>query len=675
MDIGYILWFGGYSKKAKEELDYGFIQSLTFDDRVFIHASEIADDSQFLDKMREGVLVAFNIRTGRKGLYAYDLHLLSEIPVHQIPGNMLQNPKVKSELFSLYPEQYADSPPNDYFQFFSDERVRKLYYKKHQNDEFPNTAASELVSYLESVSPIWTDSVWNDYNWSREPIHELISLCVLAKNRNLHIGSICSMVPQLLEDPQIPIILDLKDWEYILDSGYKIDPIFHNLIVNVKNNDIKTYLCSHAELATLSDTPESYLYISPENTTKIIEHIDWDSASDHAIRDMRAFLGCIEADRHEIAAYKIAVRMYQQNVPLNLKWWIMFTDSVKVRILIYYSNLVSNKTHSLQWLEEFKKIREHEQSKNNLIICALLEFLRILYPETDIDIHEYNYENKIKERKNRRFIKAHELLIRYILECFSNDCGITPALNTLLDICFCGYCDKPYFCDAKIQGGDNNAYVFCPQGQSRTYSRRECNYRSGKGLTYTPYQETGRFEYQHLTDFLRNLNFIPDLYCLGIQDATLWEYSYKISSQVNRLISLRPHMKCRCGNWLISNFKYSKKIDALISSTVFNCSSTDAQSVNPTLHDYNVYLNHCYHCKKPVDSRECKIREGSVRGQNESKGPYLCMNCGGSPHFAPGTVCPNCGTEIFLSRIRMRNKQNIIHCTRCYHLITIPQKL
>lgn len=294
MDIGYILWFGGYSKKAKEELDYGFIQSLTFDDRVFIHASEIADDSQFLDKMREGVLVAFNIRTGRKGLYAYDLHLL---------------------------------------------------------------------------------------------------------------------------------------------------------------------------------------------------------------------------------------------------------------------------------------------------------------------------------------------------------------------------------------------YVFCPQGQSRTYSRRECNYRSGKGLTHTPYQETGRFEHQHLTDFLRNLNFIPDLYCLGIQDATLWEYSYKISSQVNRLISLRPHMKCRCGNWLISNFKYSKKIDALLSSTVFNCTSSDAHFLNPDFHDYNVYLNHCYHCKKTVDSRECKIREDRIRGQDKSKGAYLCMNCGGSPHFSPGTICPNCGTEIYSSHIQKRNKPLTIRCTKCYHCIILPRTL
>lgn len=41
MDIGYIIWFGGYSKKTKEEMDYGFIQSLTSDNKVFMHATAI----------------------------------------------------------------------------------------------------------------------------------------------------------------------------------------------------------------------------------------------------------------------------------------------------------------------------------------------------------------------------------------------------------------------------------------------------------------------------------------------------------------------------------------------------------------------------------------------------------------------------------------------------------
>lgn len=675
MDIGYVLWFGGYSYRLEEELDYGFIQSLASDDRIYIHASKIAADSQFQNNKKEGTLVTFNICIGKKGPYAYDLRLLSETPIHQIPEDMLQHPKVKNEFFPKYPEYYIHSSPKDFFRFFSEEKVRKVYYEKHQNDELQNTVASELISYLKFAAPIWNDDIWNDYDWSRESIRELGALCILAKDRNLHIGSICSAVPKLLNYPQILATLDLKDWARILDSGYRIDPLFYYYIRNTQNTNIKEYLCSRAELTSILHVPDSYPYIPPEKAAEIIEHIRWDYVLDHDISSIHTFISSIEADRHEIAAYMIAVEMYEKNVALNLKWWSTFTDSVKIRILIYYSNLVGSKTPPLQWYKEIRKIREHEQNENNLILCAVLEFFRILYPETDFDNHEPNLEDKIRERKNRRFLKAHNLLIRYIFECFSSDRGVTPALNTLLDICFCGYRDRPYFCDAKTQKKANNsAYVFCPQGQSRTYSRGECHYRSGKGLTHTLYQETGRFEHQHFTDFLRNLNFTPDLSCLGIHDATLWEYSYKISSQVNRLISLRPHMKCRCGNWLISNFKYSRKIDALISSTVFNCSSSDASFSNPTFHDYNVYLNHCYHCKEPIDSRECKIQEHMAWGQDESsdRTPYLCMHCGGSPNIAPGTICPNCGTNMHSSHIRKWKNHTIILCTKCHHRVTLP---
>ena len=53
------------------------------------------------------------------------------------------------------------------------------------------------------------------------------------------------------------------------------------------------------------------------------------------------------------------------------------------------------------------------------------------------------------------------------------------------------------------------------------------------------------------------------------------------------------------------------------------------------MHDSNIYIHYCLNCHRIIDSRECRIRD--------DEGYYLCMYCGASRVYAPGTVCPSCG--------------------------------
>lgn len=222
------------------------------------------------------------------------------------------------------------------------------------------------------------------------------------------------------------------------------------------------------------------------------------------------------------------------------------------------------------------------------------------------------------------------------------------------------YSQGDFLCDGKRW--DNANGVYCPEGPGHDCSRSKCSYFDSTDLSKTIYKKTNRYEYQCLQDLITNLHFTPYLSEV-LYRSTMEEYSYKLSGYVNRLLSIMPHMHCKCGTLMKPIYDYSKKTTAVYSLTVFSC--PNAKVFNDENHDQNVYLNRCYRCQRVIDSRECKIQDFNRY--------YLCMSCGGTEHIEPGTMCPNCGNEDedFLHYDK-RNK--IISCDKCGHQVKGGQR-
>ncbi len=316
-----------------------------------------------------------------------------------------------------------------------------------------------------------------------------------------------------------------------------------------------------------------------------------------------------------------------KSIENHISEWECFTETEKVHILIIVSNFITS-THWL--LNKDNSIWKYEAENNNLLILALLQFLYL-----------YRANNKTD-----CFLKAHNLLIRYILDCFDNNIGKTQELSALL--VRCQDCTNVFLCDGRPWQRIDR--IYCP------HIKKRCDYYSKLDYSQTKYQKTGNFLDQNLVDVLKNINYVPDLTLLtGEKQVYDFEYVYKVSGWVNRLIDMKSHMKCRCGKHLIINFKYAKDVTAAISCTIFDC--PDCNNTSLDKHDKSVYLNYCINekCHRIIDSRECK-RQDDYRY-------WLCMYCGASKQYPTGgAVCPNCGSlDVYTI------DHETIHCNTCGH--------
>jgi hypothetical protein len=96
------------------------------------------------------------------------------------------------------------------------------------------------------------------------------------------------------------------------------------------------------------------------------------------------------------------------------------------------------------------------------------------------------------------------------------------------------------------------------------------------------------------------------------------EYVTRLCGWVNRLEEIRERLRCSmCNETLRPNMEYAKNL-ARYNVTVASC---------PRGHDQGVYFNHCWHCKRIIDSRESRERV---------EGYYVCCWCGSGP--PPGAV-------------------------------------
>lgn len=433
---------------------------------------------------------------------------------------------------------------------------------------------------------------------------------------------------------------------------------------------------------------------------KLLPAIDFTNTDPEYLVNCGALLGNFEADANADLSVRIVKRMYDQGAAFSMPWWKYLTDSVKVRMIIYCSNL---REDLKKWQDRLARISDFEKEKEarekaafereqadfnrisrNLIVLTMLKFLGILYL-------------KDPAKKQARFMEAHNMLMEYIIGCFNQRDDVTPALSVLMEHCV-NNPDQKSFCDGKYweqsRGwkklgrstifSDGEVVVFCPRKTNQEHGGRACPfldsqfrrklpsedeiaYEAGKDHEQKPAEN--RFAQQHLTDFLRNLDFVPDISMIIEQETDSeprksrepWAYGFLISGYVNRLMDMRPHMRCKCGSFITCNFKYESR-SVNLSATRFSCPKLQEPGADPAEHDKDIYLNHCRRCGYVIDSRECK--------HQDEYGYWLCMTCGGSEKYKAGERCPNCG-HVFTKAERLEHRMlyggRIIRCFKCGH--------
>lgn len=260
----------------------------------------------------------------------------------------------------------------------------------------------------------------------------------------------------------------------------------------------------------------------------------------------------------------------------------------------------------------------------------------------------------------KAFLDANDALIGEIVRQFNECSAKTPRsfvlgdeLQALLQRC----ASYPYVDDESVMGFCDGRWwkressIWCHVGLDRPEGGRckcdcLCSPISADDEVRGPCPD---LENQFMADLLANVNkemggnVVVGAWLDSRNRMDLVEYAYRVSGYVNKMVAALPHMVCRgCGVRLRLNYEYPRKdlygeavhrglnLPAL-SATVCSCPNAG----DGRMHDSNIYIHYCLNCHRIIDSRECRIRD--------DEGYYLCMYCGASRVYAPGTVCPSCG--------------------------------
>lgn len=647
MDIGLVKWFGRYDFKRDRKNNFGFIYSLTSKNDVYFNRSNICKESSLKgheDKIFENELLAYEVQPSRRDadkVEATQVMYVEELSVDQIrsiPMDILEDKRVKDKLLDVHPEIYLRNEPREFFPYFEKDSVRRLFVKNNKCGHTSQSIFLELIEYICSTRSLrWDDLYWECFDFSTLPESDFCSLLNVANKKGMDTRYLyLKHIDKWINNSQCISNISSTTINWLMNAGWQ-PSIEHVLALldSLQQRKSKELLCNKLPINIIKNTPQTLEYISDEKIKDILSSVDWNNRSTEYMKTIRSLLYHVEADVHVSSATHIAEMLFSQNLQFS-SWWHYLQDSVKIRILIYCSNFPEKKG---EWVTNIREVYRYEKQQDSQLIITVLMFLKILYLG-------YEYD-----KKQELFELCHERLMKYIADCYNKRIDVTHALNTLLEKCHdFEPGDEYYFCDARIWKKEES--IFCPEGKSRPCSRRKCTFFNGTDLTKTHFQSTHNYSHQYLTDFIQNLDFKPNLHKLGISNNA--EYAYRVSAYVNRLLDMRPHMQCSCGEWFHADFRYAKLITAKLSATVFDCPKYAEDPSGG--HDCRVYLNYCYHCHKVIDSRECKIQD--------EKNYYLCMKCGGTASVQPGTKCPNCGTT---EKSYLKYSGHLITCDKCGH--------
>lgn len=244
-------------------------------------------------------------------------------------------------------------------------------------------------------------------------------------------------------------------------------------------------------------------------------------------------------------------------------------------------------------------------------------------------------------RGNRAAIRAHldALEAEVRREAFSSSVALDwrPLLPTCDGGARVTHCEgRPWrdgvaWCSPLSQGCD-----VAPGGPARLRS----------DLTLPPHR-WGLPELLHLSGFAdRERLLFPELREEG-------ELLSKLGGWINRLNTIRKHMRCRsCDEIMVARKDYARWY-ARYSVTIFDCVQAG------TGHDQGVKLTHCWGCSGLIDSRRCQQRDGTYN---------LCLRCAAGDEYKHnvGERCPGCGVGP-MRLLRNRWGKLSLKCGSCGH--------
>ena len=203
--------------------------------------------------------------------------------------------------------------------------------------------------------------------------------------------------------------------------------------------------------------------------------------------------------------------------------------------------------------------------------------------------------------------------------------------------------------------GDGRELVFCPRtrGICKTTIKGDLH-----GAHIHPIKDLHWTEWS-LIEFFSSLDIYPRSRSLNENDL----YLMKMAGWINRLNEIRERMKCEdCSKTLVPNNRYAFH-PAAYNSTVAFC---------PFNHGDQIYFNHCWNCRRIIDSRESCIRH---------EGYYLCINCGSGPmpnnqrtSFKQGEICPKCSTPR-MSKVHYHEQLMVCRNKTCGHQIHLNGRM
>ena len=698
MDIGRIKWFGG--KRRDGHINkHGYVISLLSNSEYSFTLNSVSPGSMLIDELKKALqisdqylnrtvldadsfkeryIIVFTLREGQ--ISPGSLKEIKELTSNEIRNCFLQDIIKDEPIFSYLihekPEFYVNNDINSYFDYFRYPSIRKLFKKNYSKQlSEKDFFFDSLFNYLQSGH--WNDYFWGLIKWERhkEQFHRFIKE---AASQGFPVD-ILKSYPDFINDnldtiQELPIVII-----YEIFFGINKDLPISIFEYRYASADIeeKKILRELVNAKYLLDHEEYWGECSDYVLSNIAKSLDWNNLDEVSLR----FIRYVEADTMEKTAYSI---VYNGSFHLfQIETWCNLSNSSKVRAIIYWSNHVQKPWICIPSWKQLTTLVNYEISSENeekLLILSMLKFFSILYlkqknkqlaflGEEKNYVYEEGNENTSPLMMSIDSIPlqklgAHGCLMLYLAKHFTTNESASHALNTLLERCISKkynastYLKNSIYCDARVF--KDKSAIYCPDGLNRDCSRTKCCYKgnridTSRFLYYS--KEYLIYQYQSLSDFLRNLQFIPDLSEIQINKEKYTEYPFKITAYVNRLVDMRSHMYCRCGKHLVTSFLYSIKPTARVSATRVYCPDF---ITDPNNHDTNIYLNYCWNCNEVIDSRECK---------NNFKGYYLCMFCGAagkkdSPaYIEPGSICPNCNRSLTNNSEEKRNTR--LHGIQC----------
>jgi ribosomal protein L40E len=357
----------------------------------------------------------------------------------------------------------------------------------------------------------------------------------------------------------------------------------------------------------------------------------------------------------------VAMQMHDEGMLLSPTMWEHLPTVVRIRLLIYWSNHYANLDDYVVRGGIVKLCKDAYwnswEGYDPTLKAAMLLFSLPLARDVE-----------------KAFCDANDALVGEMVRQF-NECdagslrsfALSEELQALLQRCGM-YTEQQLvrgFCDGrKWRKGDGKSSVWCHGGVDRPHGgRRECkSLRSPMNARGSRPEGGADAEHQFMADFLYNVsNAMGECMnvgsILGDTDMDLVEYAYRISSYVNKMSSVLPHMVCRgCGSRLALHYRYpreqlynagspaNRRLELPFLSPIVRGPSTSATVCGcpragdgNAWHDASVYINYCLNCHRVIDSRECAMKD--------QEGYYLCMYCGASRLHEAATVCPRCGNN------------------------------